>query len=260
MPRAVVVIPARWASSRFPGKVLAPLLGRPLVLHACNLGARAASISEVIVATDDLRVFRTVEDAGFRAEMTDPDLPSGTDRVAAVARDLDADLVVGLQADEPLLLPGDLDSLVEALADTGEPAGLATLAGPRPSPEEWRNPNVVKLLVNASGHAIYFSRAPIPYPRPNAGGPLPENPRGPVPEAARTHVGVYGWRKAALLAFTGMEPSPLERAEGLEQLRAIEAGWPVAVRAARGLACGVDRPEDIGRAETLARTLTNTKT
>ena len=247
MPRAVVVIPARWASSRFPGKVLAPLLGRPLVLHACEIAARAERVDDVVVATDDGRVAKVVREAGFETVSTSPGHPSGTDRVAEAARELPAELVVGLQADEPFLLPEDLDVLIETLADPAEPAALATLAGPLDGAEAWRDPNVVKVLVDTAGHAIYFSRAPIPYPRP-ASGPLPASPSGPAPAEAKRHVGVYGWRRKSLLAFTEMDPSALERAEGLEQLRALEAGWRIAVREVRGTPFGVDRPEDLERA------------
>jgi 3-deoxy-manno-octulosonate cytidylyltransferase (CMP-KDO synthetase) len=204
-------------------------------------------VDEVLVATDDPRVTETVRDAGFTAVSTSPDHPSGTDRVAEAVQDGGADLVVGLQADEPFLLPEDVDTLIETLAEPGEPAALATLAGRLEDPDSWRDPNVVKVLVDGAGHAIYFSRAPIPYPRP-AAGPLPPAPRGPVPPEAKRHVGVYGWRRESLLAFTAMPPSALERAEGLEQLRALEAGWRIAVREVRGTPFGVDRPEDLERA------------
>jgi 3-deoxy-manno-octulosonate cytidylyltransferase (CMP-KDO synthetase) len=244
------VIPARWASARFPGKVLASLSGRPLVLHACDIAARAQLVDDVRVAVDDERVARAVEDAGFHALRTSPEHASGTDRVAEAVQDLEADLVVGLQADEPFLHPTDLDVLVEALGESEEPARLATLAGPLETPAEWRDPNVVKVLVDGQGHAVYFSRAPIPYPRP-ASGPLPQNPPGPVPPPARRHVGVYGWRRESLLAFAALPASPLERAEGLEQLRALEAGWRIAVRPVTGRPFGVDRPEDLDRAAAL---------
>lgn len=250
MPRAVVVIPARWASSRFPGKVLAPLSGRPLVLHACDIASEARLVDEVRVAVDDERVARAVEQAGFGTVETSPDHASGTDRVAEAVTGLDCDLVVGLQADEPLLAPEDLDTLVEALSEPGRPAPLATLAGALGSEDQWRDPNVVKVLIDAQGDALYFSRAPIPYPRP-ASGPLTEHPAGPLPRPARRHVGVYGWRRESLVEFAALPPSPLERTEGLEQLRALEAGWRIAVRDVTGLAFGVDRPEDLDRAAEL---------
>jgi 3-deoxy-manno-octulosonate cytidylyltransferase (CMP-KDO synthetase) len=238
------VIPARWASTRFPGKVLAPLSGRPLVLHACDIAAGAGRVDAVHVAVDDDRVARAVEEAGFTAVRTSPDHPSGTDRVAEAVANLAADLVVGLQADEPFLHPADLDVLIDALADPTEPAPIATLAGALETVAEWRDPNVVKVLVDGEGHAVYFSRAPIPYPRP-ASGPLPEHPPGPVPAPAKRHVGVYGWRRESLLAFAQLPASELERFEGLEQLRALEAGWRIAVRPVTGRPFGVDRPEDL---------------
>jgi len=246
MPHAVVVIPARWASQRFPGKVLAPLAGRPLVLHACEIARRVRTAQRVVVATDDERVRAVVRAAGFEAALTDPAHPSGTDRVAEVARRMDAEIVVGLQADEPLLSPADLDALVERLADDPE-LPLATLAAPLDDRGQWLDPNAVKVVVDARGRALYFSRAPIPSTGPAdgaAGGPPP----GP-PACARLHVGVYAWRRAALLAFAGLPPSPLERAERLEQLRALTAGWPIAVLPASGRPFGVDTPEDLERAE-----------
>jgi 3-deoxy-manno-octulosonate cytidylyltransferase (CMP-KDO synthetase) len=217
------------------------------VLHACEIAAAAERVDAVRVATDDERVAEAVRGAGFDAVETSTDHPSGTDRVAEAVRGLSAELVVGLQADEPFLLPADLDGLIDALSEPDEPAALATLAGRLEDGEEWRDPHVVKVLVDSAGHAIYFSRAPIPYPRP-ASGPLTGAPGGPPPVAAKRHVGVYGWRRDSLLAFTRLPPSPLERTEGLEQLRALEAGWRIAVREARGTPFGVDRPEDLARA------------
>ncbi|RMG47165.1 MAG: 3-deoxy-manno-octulosonate cytidylyltransferase [Acidobacteria bacterium] len=246
MPQAVVVIPARWASKRFPGKVLAPLAGRPLVLHACGIASRARTVRRVIVATDDDRVRHAVEEAGFEAAMTAPDHPSGTDRVAEVARGLEEAIVIGLQADEPFLEPGDLDALASAVAAPGGPR-LATLAAPLRGREAWLDPNAVKVAAAADGRALYFSRAPIPYVR--RGGLLEQPPAGGPPACARLHVGVYAWRREALLEFAGLPPSPLEKAEGLEQLRALEAGWRVLVLPASGRPMGVDTPEDLERAE-----------
>ena len=247
MPDTVVVIPARWGSSRFPGKVLAVLGSRPLLLHVCELARRATSVREIVVATDDDRVAEVATGAGYRAEMTRADHASGTDRVAEVASRLDAEVVIGLQADEPFLAPADVDALAGALAGPDGPA-LATLAVPLTDPSEFANPNVVKVVTTPGGRALYFSRSPIPYPRP-ARGALPFPPAGPAPGVTWRHVGVYGWRREALLRFASMGPSALERTEGLEQLRALEAGWPVAVLRALGEPFGVDTPEDLTRAE-----------
>lgn len=243
-----MVIPARWASSRFPGKVLAPLGGRPLVLRVADMAARAQRVQRVIVATDEERVAESVRAGGHEVFLTRPDHPSGTDRVAEVVRSLEAPRVIGLQADEPFLEPQDLDRLAEAIGPSGFP--LATLAVPLAGREAWLDPNAVKVVTGSDGRALFFSRSPIPYVRPAAAGPLPFPPAGEPPAAARLHVGVYAWQREALFAFTQMPPSPLEQLEGLEQMRALEAGWPIAVLPAQGTPFGIDTPEDLSRAET----------
>ncbi len=252
MPDAVVVIPARWASSRFPGKVLAPLGGRPLLLHACRGAARAERADAVLVATDDERVRDVAQAAGFDAVMTSPDHASGTDRVAEAVAERSEEIVVGLQADEPFIDPRDIDALIDCLARSEAP--LATLALPLREPSAYADANTVKVVMTAGGRALYFSRSPIPYHRP-AGGDLPTVPTPPPAPVVMVHVGVYAWRRAALLAFSAMPPSPLERAEGLEQLRALEAGWEIRVLTAHGTPCGVDTPEDLRRAEARLSTL-----
>jgi 3-deoxy-manno-octulosonate cytidylyltransferase (CMP-KDO synthetase) len=247
LPYVTVVIPARWASSRFPGKVLAPLGGKPLVIRVCDVAARARRVSRVVVASDDERVLSVAANAGFDAVSTRPDHPSGTDRVAEVARNGEAQVVIGLQADEPFLAPEDLDALADGLA-ADETAALATLAAPLAGRSAWLDPNATKVVTDGRGRALYFSRSPIPYVRP-ASGAMPFPPEGEPPASVRLHVGVYGWRRDALLAFTALPPSPLERAEGLEQLRALEAGWTIRVLDARGEPFGVDTPADLARAE-----------
>lgn len=253
MPDCVVIIPARWGSSRFPGKVVAPLAGKPLVLHACDLAAQARCVDAVIVATDDERVASIVVAAGYRAVLTRTDHPSGTDRIAEVAATLTSETVIGLQADEPLLSAADLDRLATALtAETTLP--LATLDTPIRSLADFLDPNIVKLTVDDGDHALYFSRSPIPYPRPG-GAHLPFPPEVlPTAPTPRQHLGVYAWRRAALLAFVALPPSALERCEGLEQLRAVEAGWKIRVLRASGQPLGVDTPHDLARAaDQLAR-------
>lgn len=251
--QSAVVIPARWASSRFPGKVLAPLGGRPLLLRVCDIAARARRVSRVVVATDDERVRAVAREAGFEAEMTRSDHASGTDRVAEVARRGRESVVIGLQADEPFLAPEDLDALVDALVPSAPDGGthLATLAVPLPDDAAWLDPNTCKVVTDAAGRALYFSRSPIPYARPAGPGALPFPARGPRPPGALQHVGVYGWRREALLDFASRPPSALERAEGLEQLRALEAGWAIRVLPARGTPFGIDTPDDLARAEAL---------
>ncbi len=247
MRRAVVVIPARWASSRFPGKVLATIGGRSLVQRACEIAQTASCITDFIVATDDERVRTHVEKAGFRALMTSADHPSGTDRVAEAARSLEAEIIIGLQADEPFLLPADIDRLAETLAGDDPPA-LATLAIPLRQTRDWLDPNVVKVVVDHAGRALYFSRSPLPYRRKTS-GTMATLPEGPPPPEGQIHVGVYAWQREALLAFAAMKPSPLEGTEGLEQLRALEAGWAIAVLPAAGTPFGIDTPHDLQRAE-----------
>ncbi|MDQ7007980.1 MAG: 3-deoxy-manno-octulosonate cytidylyltransferase [Acidobacteriota bacterium] len=247
MGDAVVVIPARWASSRFPGKVLASLGGKALVLHACQLAHSSRSVGRVMVATDDPRVQRVVEDAGFEAVMTDTAHPSGTDRVAEVAHGLDTEWIVGLQADEPFLDPTDIDTLVEALRSDPR-TDLATLAAPIRDRRQWLDPNVVKVVTDNDQRALYFSRSPIPYRRP-ATGSFPRPEQAELPDTCRVHLGVYGWRRRRLLDFATLPPSTLEISEGLEQLRALEAGWTLRVRPVAGQPFGIDTPEDLRRAE-----------
>jgi len=244
---AVVVIPARWASSRFPGKVLATLGGEALVLHACKLAHSARSPERVMVATDDPRVVRVVEEAGFEAVMTGAEHPSGTDRVAEVAGRLDAQWIVGLQADEPFLDPADIDALIDALRSEPE-TDLATLAAPIRERSEWLDPNVVKVVTDGEDRALYFSRSPIPYRRP-ASGPFPDATQVELPEHCRVHLGIYAWQRQRLMDFAALPPSPLEISEGLEQLRALEAGWTLRVRPVVGQPFGIDTPEDLRRAE-----------
>lgn len=205
-------------------------------------------ISRTLVATDHPEVARVVRHAGFEALMTSPRHPSGTDRVAEAVSGLSCRVVVGLQADEPFLDPQDIDALVQAVLE-GVP--LATLASPLARDEDFTDPNVVKVVTSAGGRALYFSRSPIPYPRP-PDGPFPFPPAGPGTAPVRAHLGVYAWDRAALLEFSRLTPSPLEQAEGLEQLRALEHGWEVRVLPARSPSCGIDTPEDLLRAEPLA--------
>ncbi len=249
MIACAVVIPARWASSRFPGKVVATLAGKPLVLHACELASRATNVDQIIVATDDERVVSLVQRAGYQAVMTRPDHPSGTDRVAEVMAESSAPAVIGLQADEPFLEPSDLDRLAQTVLHDEE-CRLATLCSPLDGLREYLDPNVVKVVLDSADRALYFSRSPIPYQRPIGAGQLPATPEKLPPQGlCRKHIGVYAWQRDALLQFPSMPPSPMERCEGLEQLRALEAGWTIRVLPAAGEPFGVDTPEDLHRAE-----------
>jgi 3-deoxy-manno-octulosonate cytidylyltransferase (CMP-KDO synthetase) len=230
----IAVIPARYASVRFPGKPLAPLAGRPMILHVVEAARAARRLSGVIVATDDVRIAACVRDAGAEAVMTSPSAASGTDRVAEVARGRRADAWVNLQGDEPLMAPENVDRAIETLLAAPE-RRIATLTVPL-EPALAADPNVVKAAVARDGRALYFSRAPIPHPRQGA-------------PAYRKHLGIYAFRASALEEVAALPPSPLERAESLEQLRWLEAGY--SIWAGEGVAdsIGVDTPEDLAEAE-----------
>jgi 3-deoxy-manno-octulosonate cytidylyltransferase (CMP-KDO synthetase) len=208
-----------------------------MVWHVVERARRARKLSRVLVATDDARIRDAVRERGGEAVMTSPDHLSGTDRVAEAAGNIEADVVVNIQGDEPLIEPDDLDRLVEAL-DGDEGARIATLRRPA-EPAEMPDPIVVKVVCNAEGRALYFSRAPIPHRTGDAAAPR------------WTHIGVYAFRRADLLAFAELPPAALEREEGLEQLRALEQGWAVRVVDAAGRFIGVDTAEDLKRAEML---------
>jgi 3-deoxy-manno-octulosonate cytidylyltransferase (CMP-KDO synthetase) len=232
----MAVIPARYGSTRFPGKPLAPLGGRPMIQHVWERCQRSGAFARVVVATDDERIALAVRGFGGEAVLTSPECPSGSDRVAEVARDAPGfDLFVNVQGDEPLLSPVALRELVAVLADPA--VGVATLV--RPLREEERaNPNVVKALLASSGDALYFSRADLPYCRdPNA------RPK------RYAHLGLYGFRRATLLRLAALPPSPLEQAEKLEQLRALEAGIAIRCALTDYVSVGVDTPLDLAQAE-----------
>lgn len=255
--RAVAVIPARFASTRFPGKPLAKLLGRPMVAWVVEAARKASSLEAVWVATDSEEIAEAARHAGARALLTSPDLPSGSDRAAEVARTVEADVFVNLQGDEPLVDPADVDALVDAFRAAPAPA-MATLARPLGSAESLWSSDVVKVVCRDDGDALYFSRSPIPYYR-DAWGREAAGRAAPGGEVEPLqHLGVYAFTRAALLEFPRLPRGRLERAESLEQLRALEAGWRIRVVAARSESIGVDRPEDLPRAEeALRRRLAN---
>ncbi|OFW29099.1 MAG: 3-deoxy-manno-octulosonate cytidylyltransferase [Acidobacteria bacterium RIFCSPLOWO2_12_FULL_65_11] len=230
----VAVIPARFASTRLPAKVLADIDGHPMIEHVYRRAALCPSVSRVIVATDDLRVASVVHRFGGEAWMTRSDHPSGTDRLAEVAAALDCDVVVNVQGDEPLIDPG---SITEAVALFGSDPSLqvTTLYRRVSAASELTDPNVVKIVVDRGGFALYFSRAPIPFVR---------DPRGGWPPLLK-HVGVYAYRRSALLVLAALEPTPLERAESLEQLRALEHGIRIRAVETRYDSFSVDTPGDL---------------
>jgi 3-deoxy-manno-octulosonate cytidylyltransferase (CMP-KDO synthetase) len=246
--KVVGIIPARYASVRFPGKVLASLWGKPIVQHVYERAKRAKSLSEVLVATDDERVKAVVESFGGECVMTSPHHPSGTDRIAEVAERLDADVVVNIQGDEPLIAPEAIDAAVQPFF--ADPTlKMTTLATPIADEGEYRNPNVVKVVTDRDGFALYFSRSPLPFFRPK--GTMAETPSFAIPDDAVVrplrHIGLYAYRREFLLQFAQWAPTALERAEGLEQLRALEHGVRIKVVITPYRSVGVDTPDDLER-------------
>lgn len=250
----VAIIPARLASTRLPGKPLCDLLGRPMIQHVWERARRAGSVQDVLVATDDPGIAAVVRGFGGRAVLTSPAHRSGTDRLAEAAAGLAADVVVNVQGDEPLLDPEAVDAAVAALV--ADPAvEIATLSAPLNDVEEMLAPSVVKVVTDARGDALYFSRSPIPHLRKAAGTDLRCAAAAAVAAGlARKHLGLYVYRREALLRLAALPPAPLELAEGLEQLRALHHGLRLRV-VARPTAGGpaVDTPEDLERVRALLR-------
>jgi 3-deoxy-manno-octulosonate cytidylyltransferase (CMP-KDO synthetase) len=241
--RRVAVIPARYQSSRLPGKPLCAIAGRPMIEHVYRRAAASPAVDAVVVATDDERVRDAVEAFGGLAVMTRGDHASGSDRVAEVAASLSCDLVVNVQGDEPLLAT---ETIAEAMAPLAADASIpmGTLCRRIADPAELEDPNVVKVVADVAGFALYFSRAPIPHVRAAAGG------RDPRP--ARKHIGLYVYRREFLLDFARLEPTRLERAESLEQLRALEHGFRIRVVETLHDSVGVDTEADLERVRRLA--------
>jgi len=232
--RVAAVIPARWASVRFPGKALVVVGGKPLIQHVWERARLLQSVERVVVATDDERIADAVRGFGGAVAMTSPDCPSGTDRVAQAVRDTPVDVVVNLQGDEPTFEVKALDQLVWMMVADPQ-IQMGTLAHPIASEAEHHDPNAVKVVLDQTGHALYFSRAPIPYARE----------RGLV--APLRHVGIYVFRHAFLQRYASLAPTPLEQTERLEQLRAIEHGVRIRVLLTPHGSIGVDIPADVDR-------------
>ena len=229
----VAVIPARFASTRFPGKPLADIDGRTMIEHVYRRAALAEGVSRVIVATDDLRIATTVTGFGGQVKLTKATHRTGTDRLAEVIASLDCDVVVNVQGDEPLIDPR---AIAEALRPFDDPAtSMTTLYRRIENPLDLTNPNVVKVVLDRAGFAMYFSRAPVPYAR---------DPRGGWPPLYR-HIGLYAYRRSALLVLASLDQTPLERAEGLEQLRALEHGIRIRAVETAYDSIGVDTPADL---------------
>ena len=240
-PTVLVVIPARYASNRFPGKPLAPIADKPMIQHVVERVRHARLPARVLVATEDDRIKSAVEAFGAEAILTRPDHRTGTDRIAEVAAHIPADLYINVQGDEPLIDPGVVDALAAAMAED-ETIQLVTPCTAITQPAEIMDPNVVKVVQDFDGHALYFSRAPVPWVR-DTGDRV----------AARhwKHIGLYGYRRDALLEFPTLPPGELERIEQLEQLRWLENGFRMHVVETMYNAVSVDVPADIERVEKL---------
>lgn len=252
MPRCVVIIPARYASSRFPGKPLVAIAGRPMIQHVYARACQARLVDTVCVATDDARIMAAVEAFGGRAVLTSPTHQTGTDRIAEVAAQLACDIVVNVQGDEPCIAPQAIDAMVQPLWD--DPTVLlSTLAHPLREVADLLSPHVVKVVVDRQGNALYFSRTPMPYDRQAwpqapqllaaAGTPLA------LPPGCYRHLGLYAYRREVLLHLAHLPQTTLECVEQLEQLRALEHGYRWRVVLTTYESVGVDTPDDLARAE-----------
>ncbi|MDP2321884.1 MAG: 3-deoxy-manno-octulosonate cytidylyltransferase [Acidobacteriota bacterium] len=241
----LAVIPARFHATRLPGKILADIAGRPMIEHVYRRTAAASLVHATLVATDDERIARAVEAFGGAAIMTRPDHVSGTDRIAEVASQLPCRLVINVQGDEPLIEPGTIDAAVAPmLADPS--LEMSTLCRPLKDIHEFTSPHVVKVVIDLQGHALYFSRAPIPgHQQGPAAAFSSSQSASSVLSAA--HIGLYVYRRDVLLKLAALPPAPLETLESLEQLRALSHGVAIQVVATDHASAGVDTPEDLER-------------
>ena len=238
--KVLCVIPARYASTRLPGKPLLDIAGKPMVVRVYERASKANGVSETLVATDDERIKAAVERSGGKAMLTRGDHPTGTDRLAEVAAAFpDVDLIVNVQGDEPLIEPALIDELIAQFE--GEPElAMATVKTEIEDEAERANPNNVKVVCDKEGYALYFSRSLLPYPR-----------KGGCP--VYKHIGIYAYRRDFLLAYAKMQPTPLEQAESLEQLRALENGYRIKVVETKARFVGVDTAEDLAKVNEIYR-------
>ncbi len=237
--KSIIVIPARYGSTRFPGKSLARIQGRPMIQWVWEAASRSRLSETALVATDDDRIADCAAKFGAEVVMTRKSHRSGTDRMAEVAEKVPANLYVNVQGDEPLLAPSAVDDLIRAMMENPR-VPIGTLAHPIADEAEWRSPEVVKVVRNRHLEALYFSRSPLPFQRTF-------DPRTPL----WRHVGIYAFRARALATFVSLKPSPLELAESLEQLRALEHGLVIQVIETKYRCLGVDTPADLARVEAL---------
>lgn len=245
------IIPARFASSRLPGKPLLEIGGKPMILHVVERAKQVPAINRVIVATDDERILTAVKAAGEEAWMTSPTHPTGTDRLAEVAAQLNSDIIVNVQGDEPFIAASTIEAALQPLLEDSSLV-MATTCEPLESAADVINPNVVKVILDQAGFALYFSRQPIPFPRAEVQlhGSLAAALQA-QPELLRLyakHTGMYIYRREFLLHYAALEPTPLERTEALEQLRALEHGYRIRVVRAAHRSLGIDTPDDLEKA------------
>lgn len=243
--KAVGIIPARYPSTRFFGKPLALIGGKPMIHHVIKQARKASLLDDVLVATDDERVVEAVREVGCQGVLTDPELPSGTDRIASVAQSLDAKIIVNIQGDEPMIHPEDIDKVVEILKNNND-AVMSTLVKSISDPLELEDSNVVKVVVNQRNEAMYFSRSLIPFMRDEADLTLKSQLHNYY-----KHIGLYGYRRLFLLQAANWPVSSLEKAEKLEQLRVLEKGYPIHVAETKNTFYGVDVPDDVKKIEKL---------
>lgn len=243
MVSAIGVIPARWASTRLPGKSLVLLCGKPLVQWVYERAKQARKLGSLVVATDDERIRAAVEKFGGKAVMTRADHPSGTDRIAEAVRGMDAEVLINVQGDEPLIDPALIDQLVTAMQSDAA-WDMATAASPIAGADELNNPAVVKVVCDAQGRALYFSRSVIPHIRDGD---------AKFEKLHWRHIGIYAYRRAFLEKLVKAPPCDLELAEKLEQLRALHIGCRMKVVQTREAGLGVDTPADVARAEQALR-------
>ena len=240
--KVLCVIPARFASTRLPGKPLKDIAGKPMVVRVYERASQAGLVDETLVATDDERIKDAVEAAGGRAMLTRADHATGTDRLAEVAEAYpQVDLIVNVQGDEPLIEPGLIDQLAGLFANEPD-LKMATVKTEMKDEAEQKNPNNVKVVCDKAGYALYFSRSLMPYPR-----------KGGCP--VYKHIGIYAYRRDFLLHYAKMEPTPLEQAESLEQLRALENGYRIKVVETKAKFVGVDTVEDLERVNEIYRNM-----
>ena len=247
----IAIIPARYASTRLESKLLLPIGDKPLILHTLEQACKAKTVSRVIVATDDERILRIVLDSGNEAVLTSPEHRSGSDRIAEVAQTLrDRSIIVNVQGDEPLIAPRTIDAAVECLL-AHDAADMSTTCEVIENHADILNPNVVKVVTDERGYAVYFSRSPIPFPRDavskygSIAAALNSEPE--LTSRFRKHTGLYVYRRNYLLRFAKMEQTALEKTEMLEQLRVIENGGRIIVAEVEGGSIGVDTLEDLER-------------